>query len=248
MTAWAVVTGPGPHGGGFRRAIVDSDFAWLVKMCYHEIGNADPSHAFEWGAMLWTITNRWASRYGQPGETLGEYAQRFSEPINPAQIGVMHPLQDVSTADDPGGVLSANARWARIRANRARPISCYATGGGGCSPVRPAPELVGYVLRFMRGEVWDPRYLALMDWAARGYGHGAEDVLVDLPTADAFYHEAWASNWPPGTVLVGAAGAAWGTSPMRAGLSLAAGVTLAALGIAVLVRRRRGMRHRWRRG
>ena len=247
MTTWATITGPGRDGSGFSHPIVDSDFEWLVKMCYHEIGNADPSHAFEWGAMLWTVANRWASKYGQPGETLGQYAQRFSEPINAGQIGVVHPSgQDAPTADDPTGLRSATARWARIAANRARPISCYVTGGSGCGAVQPSPALVDYVRQFMLGRVWDPRYLALTDWAARGYGHQVDDVPIGLPTADQFYRETWTADWQPGTVMVGNAGVGgWSVSPRTAGLSLAAGIVIAVVGIGWW-RRRRGSTRRGR--
>jgi hypothetical protein len=233
MATWATVIGPGRSGGGFSRALVDSDFEWLVKACYHEAGS-DPSNAFEWGAVLWTLANRWAGKYGHAGETLGHYAQRFCQPINAAQIGLV--LGYDRTEADPSGLERARARWIRIRANRARPISCYAVGGGGCGDVRPAPELVDYVLRFMRGEVWDPRYVGLMDWAATWAGRGPEDIPVDLPVrGNVFYREAWARDWNASTVrMTGSAP----TSAMRAGLGLALGGLLAAAGVGFLVRRR----------
>lgn len=229
---WATVIGPGRSGGGFSRALVDSDFEWLVKACYHEVG-PDPSDAFEWGAVLWTLANRWASKYGYAGETLGRYAQRFCQPINPAQIGVI--LNYDRTEADPSGLERARARWIRIRANRARPISCYMVGGEGCGDVRPAPELVEYVLRFMHGEVWDSRYIGLMDWAAPSVGHGPEDIPADLPVrGNAFYREAWERDWTSSTVrLTGGTSA----SPMRAGLGFALGGLLAVVGVGFLVRR-----------
>lgn len=229
---WATVYGPGRDGSGFARRIVDSDFPWLVKACYHEAGTGNP---FEWGAVLWTLTNRWAGKYGRTGETLGQYAQRFCQPINPAQIGVVHSYD--RTSEDPTGLVASRARDARIRANRARPVACYFTGGSSCGGVRAAPDLVDYVLRFMRGEVWDRRYVGLTDWAAPYAGHGAEDIPVSLPVeGNTFYRETWTAGWDAGTVSMSGAAS---TSPLRAGLGLLGGILVAGLGVGLLVWHRR---------
>lgn len=214
---WGTVIGPGRDGRGFQRKLVDDDFQWLVKACYHEAGSDNP---FEWGAVLWVLTNRWAGRYGLAGETLGQLAQRFCQPINPAQIGKIHDYD--RTPADPTGLTASRARDARIRANRARPVQCYATG---CQGVRAVPELLRYVSAFMQGRVWDPRYLGLTDFAAHYAGHGPEDVLVRLPNVNnAFYRETWTRGWTPSTVHFTQRSSVSRLLPFVAGLGIVAAV------------------------
>lgn len=218
---WGTVIGPGVDGRGFQRRLVDSDFQWLVKACYHEAGTSNP---FEWGAVLWVLTNRWAGRYGREGETLGQFAQRFCQPINPSQIGKIHDYD--RTPEDPTGLTASRARDARIRANRARPVQCYATG---CSGVRAVPELLTYVTRFMQGKaIFDPRYIGLTDFAARYAGHGPEDIPVALPvTGNVFYRETWTRSWTPTTVRIvqGSSGRVFSKLlPFAAGLGIVATV------------------------
>lgn len=164
---------------GQRKPLTTYDYEWALKSTLAEAGGS-PANTWEWGAVLWTMTHRWAGNYGRPGESLGEYIQRFSQPVNVTQIGRVYNYD--RTADDPTGVAHSQARDARIRANRARAVSDIE---------RQHPELAAYVLKFMRGGVSRTPYALFADFAAAYAGHSASDTLVGQAKGNAFYAEPW---------------------------------------------------------
>lgn len=183
------------HGPFGSRRLGPDDLVWVVKAVAHEVPRGACWRA-EAEAVLWTMLNRWASgRYG--GGTWGEWVQRFSQPINPNQIGVIHSYDVTDT--DPTGEVRSGERDARIAANRARPLSWY---------VENRPEVVGLVRDFFYGRVpARPEHVALLDFAAGFVSGGAGDVRVRVPGVDcsgsnAFYRESWASDWTARTVRV----------------------------------------------
>lgn len=164
---------------GQRRALTDYDYEWALKATLGEAGG-DPANAWEWGAVLWTMLHRWAGKYGRPGESFGDYIQRFSQPVNPNQIGKIHAYD--RTEDDPSGQIRAQARDARIRANRARPVEDI---------VRRYPDLAAYVLKFMQGKIPRGPYAHFADFAASYAGRSAGDVPVGQAKGNVFYAEPW---------------------------------------------------------
>lgn len=173
MTVLGTIT-----ANGVTRSLTTYDYEWALKSVFREAG-PDPSHEWEWGAVLWTMAHRWLGNYGRPGESFGEYIQRFSQPVNPDQIGVIHTYD--RTVSDPTGIRRSQERDARIRELRARPVA---------SMERQYPQLAAYVMKFMRGGVPRTPYAMFADFAAPGVGGGGDRLLVTAG-GNAFYSEPW---------------------------------------------------------
>lgn len=228
MASWGTIRGPDI----LVRRFVDSDLEWAVKMAVYEASSMK-----EREAVLWTVLNRWVGpprpwnerrAYGQPGETFSHFMQRFSQPINPEQIGRVLSYDRRTTVvvnsrgeviDEPecldGGAGSeecalarAQARWKRIEDNLKRPLSWYE---------EHAPETVDLVRRFLLGKVPNKDFPGWTDFAAGYAGHGPEDVAVTSPGFDnVFYRETWAKDWTIDTVKIVPPGGAL-QPPKRAG-------------------------------
>jgi hypothetical protein len=239
MASWGTVLGP----DGSVRKFIDADLEWATKMAYQEAANFK-----EREAVLWTVVNRWVgpnraqrAAYGQPGESFSDFIKRFSQPVNPAQIGrvLSYDRRETELRGDPpeclnGGAGSdacalarASARWLRIENNLKRPLSWYET---------QAPETVDLVRRFLQGQVPNKEFPGWTDFAAGFAGHGPEDVLVSGPRFEnAFYREDWAKDWTTESVkIVPPGGGAGGKPVFRAGFSALMGFVVAGLMIGLV--------------
>ena len=132
------------------------------------------------------MIHRWAGNYGRAGESIGEYVQRFSQPVNPNQIGKIHSYD--KTAEDPSGLVRSQERDNRIRTLRARPVADIE---------QRHPALASYVQKFVRGGLSRGPYKLFSDFAASYVGHDPTEVLVkqviraDGTKGNAFYAEPW---------------------------------------------------------
>ena len=231
MAVLGTIVGPGTK----TRKFVADDLVWAVKMVTHETGH-DPEYEKEWQAILWTVLNRWVGRYGQPEESFGGYVQRFSQPVNPNEIGRVHEYdyrtqefeRDLEECSGTAGteacaLARARARWNRIENNRKRPLSWYEQN---------VPAIVTTVQKFMAGGLPNREFPGWTDFAAGYAGHGPEDtpVSTDGTFSNAFYQETWAENWTGNTVKI--------VLPKRAGIGLLAALLLTAGAIVGMVWRR----------
>jgi len=178
---WNRVIGP----NGFRRALDDDDLAWTVKATHHEASR----NPVEWGAVVWTMINRWASgRYNPERLKFSDWVREFSSTVN--SDWTVRCRSD-ETAE------RCVERQAWVAANIARPYSWYE---------RNDPQLVAYVQRLFAGRVPPVPYTGLVDFAAPWAGRGAEDVrqlvagLRDDDVGNYFYREPFSMSWTSGTV------------------------------------------------
>lgn len=178
---WNRVIGP----NGFRRSLDDADLAWVVKATHHEASR----NPVEWGAVIWTMLNRWASGRYNPGRLkFGDWIREFSSTVNPEWT--------VNCRSDETAERCVE-RQAWVAANIARPYSWY---------VEHDPQLVAYVQRLFAGRVSGAPYAGLVDFAAPWAGRGAEDVrqrvagLRDSDVGNYFYREPFSMGWGSGTV------------------------------------------------
>lgn len=234
MAQWGTVVGPGIK----VRKFVADDRVWAVKMVTHETGST-PEYEKEWAAILWTVLNRWIGRYGQDKETFGGYIQRFSQPVNPNEIGRVReydyraqefqgdPEECAGAAGTEMCALArARARWNRIENNRKRPLAWYEQN---------VPAIVATVQKFMAGGLPNREFPGWTDFAAQYAGHGTEDTSVSTEGtfANSFYRETWAGDWTGDTVKIVAP-----ASPRKAGLGLLAALLLTAGAVIGMVWRR----------
>jgi hypothetical protein len=252
MASWSTVYAPddGRTVGAVWK-ISDSDLEWAIKMAYHETTKLD-----EQEAVLWTVVNRWVGpprswdkrlAYGQDGESFSHFMMRFSQPINPAQIGRVLPYDRRATVvvnwrgeviDEPecldGGAGSdacalarASARWLRIENNLKRPLSWYE---------EHAPETVDLVRRFFQGQVPNKGFPGWTDFAA-GFVRADPDAVAVTSSGfdNAFYRENWAKDWTTESVkIVPPGGGAGGKPVFRAGFSALMGFVMAGLMIGLV--------------
>jgi len=180
---------------------------------------SDPARATEWAAILWTMANRWASCRFRCPKTYTEFIRTFSRPINPKWW-----------PDQPTGMNPAIDH----------PLDWF---------VSRAPAAVATAYQFLSGKLPNG-FPGWTDFAAPGVGSaGHARVTTSGLGSDSnwFYVEPFATNWTTRTVYFG--GTSWGVSPRTAGLSLAAGIVIAVVGIGWWMRRRRARSGRaWRAG
>jgi hypothetical protein len=100
---------------GKRLQLTTDDYTWALRSVLGEggAGRATDTKRTEWAGILYTMLHRWAGNYGKANESFGSYIQRFSQPVNPNQIGKIHAYD--KTPDDPTGINHSRARDARIR-------------------------------------------------------------------------------------------------------------------------------------
>ncbi len=178
---WNYVLGP----NGFRRPIDDADLAWAVKATHHEASR----NPVEWGAVVWTMINRWASgRYNPGGLKFGSWITTFSSTVKP--MWVVECRSDETPERCP-------ERQAWVAANIARPYFWY---------IEHDPELVAYVQRLFSGRVSSAPYAGLVDFLMKGKPHSAQDVrqavpgLPDSVSGNSFFREPFSMGWTSRTV------------------------------------------------
>lgn len=218
--SWSKVIGPVG-----TRPLTDEDLVWATKMVSHEATNSP----LEWQACLWTTLNRWMSgRYtaGNPNQTYTQALQRFSQPINPRQIGVVHSYD--RTEADPSGQINAARRWERIREHLANPYSYYLEHYSGQADM---------VRRFFRGEVPVNGFVGWVDFAAPGFAQEG-DIRVTVPglpdNGNWFFKEPFSLAWKANTIrIVPITG-----STLDAALGVGLGILIAGVGIGIWKHRR----------
>lgn len=190
---------------GQRKALTTYDYEWALKATLGE-ASGDVRNAWEWGAVLWTMLHRWTGNYGHSGESFGDYIQRFSQPVNPSQIGKVHDYD--RTEQDPSGLILSGERDVRIRANRARSVA---------EIERRFPELATYVRKFLQGAVPRLPYILFANFAAPKVRSRLEEV--GRGKGNVFYAEPWVYRLD--------------IRFSRTTVAIAAGLTLLAIGAGV---------------
>ena len=195
---------------GKTRDLTEDDYAWALRSVLGEAGGA-AGHEWEWAAVLWTMANRWLGMPAmqQSSASFGQYIQRFSQPVNPNQIGVIHPYD--KTADDPTGQRHSQERDVRIRAFRARSAESIA---------RQYPALAAYVMKFFKGQVSREPFANFANFAAPSVQKSLP--VVGRAGGNVFYSEPWIGTLD--VVILGARRLV--SSP----IAIAAGLTLVAIG------------------
>lgn len=227
---WNWVIGP----NGFRRTLDDDDLAWAVKATHHEASR----NPVEWGAVVWTMINRWASgRYNPSGLPFGRWITEFSSTVNPEWT--------VKCRSDETAERCVE-RQAWVAANIQRPYIWY---------VEHDPRLVSYVQRLFAGRVSGAPYTGLVDFAAPWAGRGSSDVrqlVAGLPEGEAgnyFYREPFSMGWTSGTVHMEIVPHGLRQAALGAGLAaLAIGAFLGVRKLAADRGRTHTASHRVRRG